>query len=142
MSGRLKLHVIDGPNLGALGHREPSIYGTDTLEDIREMLRNKFHSIEFTFIQSNIEGELIDKLYHADEVADGVIVNPGGYSHTSVALADAISSVKLKVIEVHLSNLHAREEYRHNSLTGARCAGVISGFGPESYLLAAQWFLR
>lgn len=142
MIERLKLHVIDGPNLQALGQREPSVYGTSTLEDIRNMLRSGFDEVEFSFMQSNIEGELIDSLYHANKHSHGVIINPGGYSHTSVALADAISSVEVKVVEVHLSNLHGREEYRHNSLTGARCSGVISGFGPESYKLAVGWFLR
>lgn len=142
MSHKLRIIVIEGPNLNALGQREPQVYGHLTLAQLHAGLTDDFvEDVDFRFIQSNVEGELINALYDADQTADGIIINPGGYSHTSVALADAIASVKLEVVEVHLSNLHARESYRHNSLTGARCAGVISGFGADSYVLAVRWYL-
>jgi len=141
MSDKLRLTVINGPNMNALGQRETQVYGHLTLAQLQDGLAGDFADVDFQFFQSNIEGELINALYNASKSADGILINPGGYSHTSVALADAIASVKLEVVEVHLSNLHAREAYRHTSLTGARCAGVISGFGADSYALAVRWFL-
>jgi 3-dehydroquinate dehydratase II len=138
----MKIYVIDGPNLQKLGEREPEVYGHTPLSDIREKLTEAFPALAFDFFQSNIEGELINMLYEAERAAAGVVMNPGGYSHTSVALADAITTVKIPVVEVHLSNIHGREDYRQRLLTGGRCRGVISGFGPEGYLLACRWLME
>jgi 3-dehydroquinate dehydratase-2 len=130
--------VLHGPNLNLLGQREPEVYGTMTLDEIDQRLlqAGKQLNLEVRSFQSNSEGGLIDALHTARDWAAGVIFNPGGYTHTSVALRDAVASIELPVIEVHLSNVYAREDFRHHSLISAVCAGKITGFGWRSYLLA------
>jgi 3-dehydroquinate dehydratase-2 len=132
--------VLHGPNLNLLGLREPGVYGSQTLEEINERLRDYAagQAIELRTFQSNHEGALIDALHDATAWADGVVFNPGAYTHTSYALLDAILAVKLPVVEVHMSNVHAREEFRHRSLLAAGCVGQIAGFGWRSYLLGLQ----
>jgi len=132
--------VLHGPNLNLLGLREPGVYGTLTMEDIntRMVELGKQLSLDVRCLQSNHEGALIDALHDARKWAAGVVFNPGGYTHTSVALRDAISAISLPVIEVHLSNVHAREEFRHKSMISAVCAGTISGLGVQSYLLGLR----
>ena len=135
-----KIVVINGPNLNLTGTREPEIYGTDTLDVINEYVGREATGlgIEATFYQSNIEGEIIDRLQQADREADGVILNPGGYSHTSVAILDAVKSISLPVIEVHLSNIYAREDFRQTLVTACGSKGLITGFGKHGYVLALQ----
>ncbi|HKJ28546.1 MAG TPA: type II 3-dehydroquinate dehydratase [Anaerolineales bacterium] len=129
--------VLHGPNLNLLGNREPEVYGADTLEDIDDWLAEKArdYGVHLKCLQSNHEGVLIDHIQQAVEWGDGIIFNPGGYTHTSVALRDAIAAVSLPVVEVHLSNVYAREPFRHTSLLSAVCVGKITGFGKKSYLL-------
>lgn len=133
-----KVLLLHGPNLNLLGEREPNIYGRTTLERLNSQLlqQGAVLGFELTIHQSNHEGVLIDLLHDARAWASGVIINPGGYTHTSVAIRDAIAAISLPVIEVHLSNIHAREEFRRRSITGEVCTGVISGFGTQSYVLA------
>jgi len=130
--------ILNGPNLNLLGTREPEVYGTDTLDGIVDELRSVAadRGYEIDAVQSNAEGELVDALHAARTTAAGVVFNPGAYTHTSIALRDAISAVGLPVVETHLSNVHAREEFRHTSMLSAVCLGVIGGFGPTSYRLA------
>jgi 3-dehydroquinate dehydratase-2 len=139
----MKILILHGPNLNLLGMREPEIYGALTLEDINAKLieLGKEMGAEVTCLQSNHEGALIDALHDARTWANGVVFNPGGYTHTSVALRDAISAIGIPVIEVHLSNVYAREEFRHKSLISAVCKGKISGFGWQSYTLAIKAFM-
>jgi 3-dehydroquinate dehydratase-2 len=134
----MKVTIINGPNLNLLGTRETSVYGNQSFDAFLEGLRHKFPSFEIDYFQSNIEGEIIDKLHAKGFSQDGIILNAGGYTHTSVAIADAIAAIKTPVIEVHISNIFAREDYRHVSLTGAKCAGCISGFGLAGYELALR----
>jgi 3-dehydroquinate dehydratase-2 len=138
-----KLLLLHGPNLNLLGTREPEVYGKLTLEDINEraIAHVKQHNVELRAEQSNHEGALIDILHVARNWSDGVVFNPGAYTHTSVALRDAISAISLPVIEVHLSNVHARESFRHTSLLAPVCVGQISGFGWRSYLLGLDAML-
>jgi 3-dehydroquinate dehydratase-2 len=136
----MKLIIINGPNLNLLGLREPNIYGTSSFADYLEILKKKFPTVQIDYFQSNVEGELINKLHETGFSFDGIILNAGGYTHTSVAIADAISAIKTPVIEVHISNIYAREEYRHNSLIAGKCKGSISGFGLDSYRLAIESF--
>ena len=138
----MKLIIINGPNLNLLGVREPSVYGNQSFTDYLEELRKKFPAVQVDYFQSNVEGEIINKLHEVGFSLDGIILNAGGYTHTSVAIADAISSVKTPVIEVHISNIHAREKFRHNSLIAGKCKGIISGFGLDSYRLAVESFLK
>ena len=137
----MHLHIINGPNLNLIGRRETNIYGITSIEDFIDELRQKYSSIKFTYFQSNIEGQLIDNLHEVGFTVNGIILNAGGYTHTSVALADAIASIKSPVVEVHISNIFAREDYRHVSLIAGKCKGSISGFGLNSYRLAVDAFL-
>ena len=137
----MNIYIINGPNLNLLGIREKSIYGEQGFESFFEDLKTQFPSVNLHYYQSNIEGELINKLHEIGFIADGIIFNAGGYTHTSVAIADAFAGIKSPVIEVHLSNVYAREEYRHVSLMAKNCKGVISGFGLASYKLALDSFL-
>lgn len=134
------IQIINGPNLNLLGKREPTVYGSVTFETYLEKLRARFPDCTLSYYQSNIEGELINKIHEVGFTSDGIILNAGGYTHTSVALHDAIKSVTTPVIEVHISNVHAREAYRHHSMLSAACKGVIVGFGMNSYRLAVEAF--
>jgi 3-dehydroquinate dehydratase-2 len=137
----MKLQIINGPNLNLLGVREPEVYGRGSFEDYLEGLKKRYPAVEFSYFQSNIEGEIIDKIHETGFSFDGIILNAGAYTHTSVAIHDAIKAVNAPVVEVHLSNVHAREEFRHHSLLAAACKGVIAGFGMDSYRLAVESFL-
>ena len=137
-----KIQVINGPNLNLLGKREPSVYGSLCFETYLEQLRALFPDTEVQYFQSNSEGALIDKIHEVGFTADGIVFNAGAYTHTSVALRDAIKSVDTPVIEVHISNVHAREEFRHKSMISAVCKGVIAGFGMDSYRLAIDAFIN
>lgn len=131
-----KIVIINGPNLNLLGTREKDIYGTSSFENYFEQLKKQFSQIELSYFQSNIEGEIIDKLHEVGFDADGILINAGGYTHTSVAIADAIKAIKSPVVEVHISNVYAREDFRHVSYLGRNCVGSVTGFGLKSYALA------
>jgi len=135
---KMKIQIINGPNLNLLGVREPSIYGNTSIEDYVKELKAHYSSIEIEYFQSNVEGEIINKLHEVGFSFDGIVLNAGGYTHTSVAIADAIAAIKTPVVEVHVSNIYAREEYRHVSLTGKNCQGVLTGFGMKGYRLAIE----
>lgn len=137
----MKIQIINGPNINLLGKREPSIYGSATFEAYLVGLRQRYADIEIDYFQSNIEGELIDCIQQAGFEADGIILNAGAYTHTSIALQDAIRAVPAPVIEVHISNVHSRESYRHVSMIASACKGVICGFGLNSYRLALEALL-
>jgi 3-dehydroquinate dehydratase-2 len=137
----MKLIIINGPNLNLLGTRETSVYGNQTFDEFFASLKDRYQNIDITYYQSNIEGELINKIQDSGFDHDGIILNAGGYTHTSVAIRDAIAAVKAPVIEVHISNIFSREEFRQNSLLAAKCKGSISGFGLDSYRLAIESFL-
>lgn len=134
----MKIQIINGPNLNLLGVREPKIYGQISFTEYLDRLRSYFSEIEIDYFQSNIEGELINKIQEAGFGSDGIILNAGGYTHTSVAIHDAIKAVPAPVVEVHISNVYAREEFRHQSMLTAVCIGVIAGFGLDSYRLAVE----
>ena len=134
----MKITIINGPNLNLLGRREPEKYGHSSFEDYFEILISRYPDISFEYFQSNVEGELIDEIQKAGFASEGIILNAGGYTHTSVAITDAIAAIKVPVIEVHITNIAAREEFRHTSLIGGNCAGSISGFGLDSYRLAVE----
>ena len=138
----MKLLILNGPNLNLLGTRDISVYGAETFDSYYMKAKAKFSKIDFEFYQSNVEGELIDKLHEVGFTFDGVIFNAGGYTHTSVAIADAVEAIKTPVVEVHISNVYAREEYRHISLMAKNCKGVIAGLGLHSYDLAIQSFIE
>jgi 3-dehydroquinate dehydratase-2 len=135
----MKIIIINGPNLNLLGTREKSIYGNESFEAYYEELRVKFPSIDMEYYQSNVEGELINKLHEVGFTYDGIVLNAGGYTHTSVAISDAVAAIKTPVVEVHISNIHAREEFRHLSLITKECAGMITGFGLSGYDLALTY---
>lgn len=138
----MKILIINGPNLNLLGTREPQHYGTGTMDSVLDALKSQYPRVEFDYYQSNVEGFLIDRLHKTlEEPCDGVVLNAGGYTHTSVALRDAISAIKVPVVEVHISNVHSREEFRHRSLISAVCKGVICGFGLDSYRLGVEALL-
>ena len=134
----MQINIINGPNLNLLGKREPEKYGHSSFEEFLSGIEKRFPDIIFEYFQSNIEGEIIDEIQKRGFSSDGIILNAGGYTHTSVAIADAIASVKTAVVEVHITNIAAREEFRHVSLIGRNCAGSISGFGLDSYRLAVE----
>ena len=134
----MKILIINGPNLNLLGRREPGIYGAETFEKYLDDLRQRFPGTDIEYFQSNVEGELINKLHEVGFSADGIVLNAGAYTHTSVALHDAIRAIQTPVVEVHISNVHAREEFRHKSMISAACKGVILGFGMDSYRLAIE----
>ncbi|CAN5491724.1 type II 3-dehydroquinate dehydratase [soil metagenome] len=137
----MKIAIINGPNLNLLGTREPEIYGSKTFEDYFDELKAKFPSVEFTYFQSNIEGEIIDQVQQVGFSFDGIIINPGGYTHTSVALGDAIAAITTPVVEVHISNIFGREDFRKLSHVSGKSVGVISGLGLKGYELAVGYFL-
>ncbi|WP_420385852.1 type II 3-dehydroquinate dehydratase [Roseivirga sp.] len=132
----MKIIIINGPNLNLLGVREKSVYGDQSFDSYFNELKGKYPDIELEYYQSNVEGELINKLHEVGFSYDGIILNAGAYTHTSVAISDAIAAIKTPVVEVHISNIHAREEYRHLSLITAHCAGMITGFGLKGYEMA------
>jgi len=138
----MKIIIINGPNLNLLGKREPNVYGTDSFEDYFESLQHKYSTIDFSYFQSNIEGEIIDKLHEVGFNYDGIILNAAAYTHTSVGIGDAVKGIETPVVEVHISNVNAREEFRHQSFIAANAKGVIIGFGLKSYELAVQSFLE
>ena len=137
----MKLLILNGPNHNLLGVREPGIYGNDSMENYLETLRKEFPQVEIEYFQSNIEGEMIGKMQQVGYSYDGIVLNAGAYTHTSVALHDCIRAINTPVIEVHISNVHTREEFRHKSMISAACKGVICGFGMDSYKLAVYSFL-
>jgi len=138
----MKLMIINGPNLNLLGTREPSLYGNEFFADYLLKLKSWFPSIAIDHFQSNLEGDLVTKIQESGFTYDGIILNAGGYTHTSVAIADAILAVRAPVIEVHITNIFSREEFRHKSIIGPYCAGTLGGFGLDGYRLAVQSFLK
>lgn len=134
----MQIIIINGPNLNLLGTREPEVYGGQTFESYFELLKEKYPAVEFHYFQSNVEGLIIDELQRIGFSADGIILNAGGYTHTSVAIRDAISAISTPVIEVHISNIHAREEFRKSSLISEKVAGSIAGLGLDGYRLAVE----
>lgn len=137
----MNIQIINGPNINLLGKREPSIYGAVSFEDYLQQLKAKYPEIEIGYYQSNVEGEMINRLHEVGFSCDGIILNAGAYTHTSIALQDAIRAITTPVIEVHISNVHAREEFRHKSMISCACKGVICGFGLESYRLGVEALL-
>ncbi|MBR7093884.1 MAG: type II 3-dehydroquinate dehydratase [Prevotella sp.] len=134
----MRIQIINGPNLNLLGRREPSVYGSESFEDYLAVLRSAYPDVEMAYYQSNVEGELVNKLQEVGFSCDGIILNAGAYTHTSVALHDCIRAIDVPVVEVHISNIYAREDFRHTSLISAACAGVVCGFGMDSYRLALE----
>ena len=137
----MKIAIINGPNLNLLGKREPEVYGSKSFEDYLVELKNVFPQVDFHYYQSNVEGELINEIHRVGFEYDGIVLNPGGYTHTSVALGDAIAAIKAPVIEVHISNVHAREEFRKLSHVSGKAVGSIFGLGLKGYELAVKWFV-
>ena len=137
----MKIIIINGPNLNLLGTREPSVYGNESMDDYLARLRKRFFNIEIEYYQSNIEGELIDKMQQAGFSYDGIVLNAGAYTHTSIALLDCIRSISTPVVEVHISNVNGREEFRHHSVIAPGCKGTIQGFGLDGYRLAIESFM-
>lgn len=137
----MKIQIINGPNINLLGKREPGIYGNLSFDDYLAALRQQYPQVEIAYYQSNCEGNLIDKLHEVGFSCDGIILNAGAYTHTSIALQDAIRAIQSPVVEVHISNIYAREEYRHKSMISNACKGVIIGFGLDSYRLALEALL-
>ena len=138
----MKISIINGPNLNLIGTRETDVYGSETFEHYFQKLRKKYEHVDFDYFQSNIEGELINEIQRAGTKMDGIILNPGGYTHTSVAIGDAVVGIKVPVVEVHISNIDAREEFRKLSHVSAKCKGTISGLGLKGYALAVEYFLK
>ncbi|MEM9824478.1 MAG: type II 3-dehydroquinate dehydratase [Bacteroidota bacterium] len=138
----MKIIIINGPNLNLLGKRETDIYGTQTFEDFFEELKKRYPNIDLHYFQSNSEGTIIDQLHQVGFSYDGIILNGGAYTHTSIAIADAIAAIKSPVVEVHISNIHARESFRHHSYSAANCVGCIAGLGLNGYRLAIDYFLK
>ena len=138
----MKIQIINGPNLNLLGKREPSVYGSQSFEEFFEVLKKRFPGISLHYYQSNVEGELVNKLHETGFDFDGIVLNAGAYTHTSVAIHDAIAGIKTPVIEVHISNVYGREEFRHKSLITSKCVGLLTGFGLEGYALAIQFLTK
>lgn len=138
----MKIAIINGPNLNLLGKREPGIYGNQSFDVVLKQLEEKYPDVAFQYYQSNVEGELINELQRVGFDVDGIVLNPGGYTHTSVAIGDAIAAIEAPVIEVHISNVHAREDFRKLSHVSGKSAGSIIGLGILGYELAVEWFLR
>jgi 3-dehydroquinate dehydratase-2 len=138
----MKIQIINGPNLNLLGKREPTVYGNKSFEDFFIELKERFKNIELHDYQSNVEGELINKIHEVGFSYDGIILNAGAYTHTSVAIHDAIGGIKTPTVEVHISNVYAREEYRHKSLITSKCIGMITGFGMEGYAMAIEYLSK
>ena len=138
----MKISIINGPNLNLIGTRETDVYGSETFEHYFQKLRKKYEHVDFDYFQSNIEGEIINEIQRAGTKMDGIILNPGGYTHTSVAIGDAVAGIKVPVVEVHISNIDAREEFRKLSHVSAKCKGTISGLGLKGYALAVEYFLK
>lgn len=137
----MKILILNGPNLNLLGKREPTVYGTICFEEYLTSLKEKYNTVEISYFQSNVEGEIINKLHEVGFSYDGIVLNAGAYTHTSVAIGDAVKGIATPVIEVHISNVHARENFRHISYIAPNVKGVIAGFGLQSYELALQSFL-
>ena len=137
----MKLIIINGPNLNLLGKREPEIYGSESFEDFMGQLKAQFPKIDLEYYQSNIEGELIDKLHEVGFDYDGIVLNAGAYTHTSIGIGDAVKAIETPVVELHISNVHSREDFRHNSFIAANAKGVLFGFGLKGYELAIKSFL-
>ena len=137
----MKIQIINGPNINLLGKREPSIYGARSFEDYLSELKERFPQVEMDYYQSNVEGEMINKIHETGFDYDGIVLNAGAYTHTSIALQDAIRAISAPTIEVHISNVHQREEFRHRSMISCACIGVICGFGLDSYRLAIEALL-
>jgi 3-dehydroquinate dehydratase II len=140
--GYMKISIINGPNLNLLGKREPDVYGNESFEGYLLELKAKYPQVEFDYFQSNVEGELINELQRVGFAYDGIIMNPGGYTHTSVAIGDTIAAIKAPVVEVHISNVHAREDFRKLSHVSGKSAGSIIGLGLKGYELALIWLLK
>jgi 3-dehydroquinate dehydratase-2 len=138
----MKIQIINGPNLNLLGKREPEVYGNNDFESFFENLKSSFSTIQIDYFQSNVEGELINKLQQVGFDYSGIILNAGAYTHTSIAIHDAIGAIKTPVVEVHISNIYAREEFRHKSIITSKCAGLITGFGLEGYALALLYLMN
>jgi len=138
----MKIAIINGPNLNLLGKREPEVYGNLNFDEFLKDLKSHYPKVEIVYFQSNVEGELINKLHELGFTFDGIILNAGAYTHTSVALADAVAAIKTPVLEVHISNIFAREDFRHVSYLGAKCVGSVSGLGLKGYKLALNYFLK
>lgn len=134
----MKIAIINGPNLNLLGKREPDVYGNQTFDEYYQSLQQQYPQVQFSYFQSNVEGELINELHRVGFEYDGILFNPGGYTHTSVAIGDAIAAIKSPVIEIHISNVHAREDFRKISHVSAKCKGTISGLGMMVYKLAVE----
>ena len=137
----MKIQIINGPNINLLGKREPSVYGSRSFDDYLDELKKRYPEVDFYCFQSNVEGEMINKIHEVGFVFDGIVLNAGAYTHTSIALQDAIRAVNSPVVEVHISNVHQREEFRHKSMISCACVGVICGFGLDSYRLAVEALL-
>jgi len=137
----MNIQIINGPNLNLLGKREPETYGSETFETYLEKLKSRFPSTSLDYFQSNVEGEIINALQKIGFTYDGIVLNAGAYTHTSIAIHDAIAAIKTPVVEVHISNIYAREEFRHKSLITSKCAGLITGFGLEGYAMAIHYLL-
>jgi 3-dehydroquinate dehydratase II len=137
----MKIAIINGPNLNLVGSRETSVYGSESFEHYFTKLRKKYEAIDFDYFQSNVEGELINEIQNAAQKMDGIILNAGAYTHTSIAIGDAIAAINIPVVEVHISNIEAREEFRKYSHISAKCSGTIFGFGLKGYALAVESFL-
>ena len=137
----MKIQIINGPNLNLLGKRETSIYGSQSFEDFLKELKTRFPAVSLEYYQSNVEGEIVNKLHEVGFTFDGIIINAGAYTHTSVAIHDAIGGIKTPTVEVHISNVYGREEFRHKSLITSKCVGMLTGFGMEGYAMAVNYLL-